>query len=327
MKPIAYKTRFFFFALFVLLFLTLIPVVVMYSLGYRITQFKDGIKVSLTGGAYVYYAKAGAQIYVNNQLYGETSLFRRGIFVENLKAGSYEVKLEYPESRPWVKQVLIEDQHVVELYPYLIRENIATSSVKKFLTEEDAIAVRVNPQYEKVVALFVTELDTKASSTSSKKTTGSKIATTTAMAPISSKVAVSSEKTTSATTSADFQLLDKQGNIEVVKTGTSTYAAIEAWYAGDLDNAPSSFCLESKCTSKITLIPRATSVKNVQFFFGRSDVIFYSNETGIYSLEFDSRIPRNIFKIIDGKNLEFRILDDKTIVVKDKDAYYTATIL
>lgn len=328
MRPVAYKTRIFFFALATLIFLALIPVVVLYALGYRITQYTDGFKLSVTGGAFVSYPKSGAQIYVNDELYGETSLFRRSLFIENLKAGSYQLKVTYPEFRDWTKQILVENQQVVEAYPYLVREIIATTSVPQFLTEADVVAGKKNPQYIKVASLFAVDSEGVKLATTTAKTK-SATSTTVVVPPVPGTISVSSPTSTLATTTPDFKVLAKQGNVSIVKTGTSTFTAIEAWYNGDKDNAPSSFCVESKCSTKITLISRAAKITDGQFFFGRSDVMLYSDVEGIYSMEFDPRLPRNVFKLVSGTNLEFRMYDDKTLAIHDKtkDYYYLATVL
>ncbi len=306
MQPMSYRRRMVFFISFVLLFIVLIPVVLLYSLGYRLG--KD-LSIAKTGGIFISYGKAGASIYVDNVLKEQTSLFQRGKFLENMKAGDYNVRFDLDGYISWNKIITVEDAKVAEGYPYLIKKEISTTSILKYdgvIEEGEGI---VNEDFAKADALFeapTTTVSTKYkikvhAPTSTIAYTGS--STTIVSAPTSTIIAT-------------------KGDIQLLKTETS----IDAYYTGDLNAAPFTFCLQKVCLNEIRLLA-TSSISHVEFLFNRNDVILYSTKDGIYVTEFDARSPRNTHKLINGNNLDFRTFDGTHIVVKDGTEYYNAEII
>lgn len=348
----SYKKRLFFFGFFTLLFLILIPVVLLYSMGYRLTNlslsnFTNGFTVSPTGGAYVFYSKPGANIFVDDKFADSTTFFKRGVFIENLKAGSYNIRVEYPDFKSWHKTLLVENQHVVESYPFLIRNEIATTSIFKFNSVSEMNDGVVNDEYIKTIALFTVattsnqNLIQNLNQLNEKFTTKNNYSDTNVV----TEYATSTKKTISSLSTLNqnddketIKVLDARGDIQIVLVGTTTnpfvHPSLEARYKGSIDNAPLTFCLSGNlnCTNKITLLNDASGLETASFYFGRADVFIYINKSGIFVSEFDSRSPRNTYQIISnenhvgGKALDFRIKDGQSIVVKDGDAYYNALI-
>ncbi len=126
MEPISKTRRLLFLFLFILAFFALIPVIVLYSDGYRLGK---GYTLERTGGIFVSGGEAGVHIYVNNVLQKDTNSFSRTAYISNLSVGTYLVKATKDDRYVWTKRVKVFPQKVTETYPFLLPQTIATSSV------------------------------------------------------------------------------------------------------------------------------------------------------------------------------------------------------
>ena len=151
-EPMNARKRFFVSAIFMVFFVVLIFPILLYSLGYRLD--KD-LSLFPTGGVYVFYPESGAEVYVNGELGKTTSLFERGIFIDNLNTGTYDIEVKKEFYRPWKKTFEVAERKVAEGYPFLIPEVIATSSVPRFVTITSGASV-TNSLYGEVTKLFAT---------------------------------------------------------------------------------------------------------------------------------------------------------------------------
>jgi hypothetical protein len=270
----------------VALFLVFIPVVLLYSIGYRLDK---GFTLKSTGGLYVFYPESGAKVYLNDELTDQTSIFGRGIFIDNLQPTSYKVQIQKEGYLPWDKNVNVVEKKVVEAYPFLIPEVVSTSSVPKFVTLGSGASV-TNTLYGEVVKLFAT-------STSSSVTL---------------KKVLASTSTTLVASSTG--IIRKDIEIDIVDK-----AVIASW-KGSIESTPFYFCDVQRLDCKKELKVVEGTFKHVDFYPGRNDVIIYSTNDGIYATELDQRLPVNTHKLISG-NLEFRENDNR-VFIKDKSNYF-----
>lgn len=278
-EPMLVGKRFIIFLAFILLFTLLIPVVILYSTGYRVSE---GFSLTPTGGIYVYYPESGANLYINGELTKQTSLFARGLFVDDLSPKEYKVQITKKGYQAWNKTLNVGPKRVSEAYPFLIPQIIATTTVQRNILSQGATTT--NPLYTDLSKLFSTSTVLKS--------TSRLVASTTAIVP----------------------LLRKDTEIYI-----ATSSVIALW-KGSSDSIPYYFCDEAglKCSDTLTVLP--IKVNHIEFYQGRDDVIIYSTKDGIFVTELDQREPRNTFKLIDG-NLEFRELNQR-VYVKAKTGFY-----
>ena len=287
-EPMHVRKRFFLFIVFIVVFLVFIPVVVLYSTGYRLGK---GFSLLPPGGIYVFYGESGAKVYLNGNLSSETTLFERGIFIDNLKPAVYSLEVNKSGFLPWKKNVEVKAKKVAEGYPYLVPEIISTSSIPKFITLSSGGST-TNSLYSQVVSLF-------ASSSTSTISLSKKI-----LQPSTSTLVVSSS---TALVRRDISI-DIQGN------------NIIASWEGDKDSTPFYFCDPERLVCKVNFSVISGEIKHVDFYPGRNDVIIFSKKDGIYATELDTRPPQNTIKLLSG-NLDFKELDQR-VFVKDKNTYY-----
>jgi hypothetical protein len=87
-KPSSPRKRLIYFFIFSLLFFLLMPVVVLYSAGYRLGT---GLSLEPTGGVYVYYPESGVYVSINDLPPERTAIFTKSIFIPDLKPGRYDL--------------------------------------------------------------------------------------------------------------------------------------------------------------------------------------------------------------------------------------------
>lgn len=135
---------------FIAFFFLLIPVIILYSAGYRLDK---GFSIKSTGGMYIFYPESGAQVYLNGVLSDQTSLFERGIFIDKLDPSSFSLEVRKAGYLPWKKTMQVSESRVSEAYPFLVPAAVSTSSVQRFVTLASGTSV-TNSLYEDVKALF-----------------------------------------------------------------------------------------------------------------------------------------------------------------------------
>jgi hypothetical protein len=291
-RPIHYRKRFFIALIFIVLFFLLIPVVILYSTGYRLD--KD-FSLTSTGGLYVFYPESGAEVYLNGSLADQTSLFERGIFLDELSPDTFTVEVKKAGYIPWKKTVEVRERRVAEAYPFLIPETISTSSVKRFITLSSGSSV-TNSLYEEVADLF---------STSTASTTPALLKRL-------------SDSTSTPIVASSTALVKK--DIEIAIEGTGTQKRIVAAWKGGADSMPFFFCDAIRSSCLTSLVVTEGDIRHVDFYPGRNDVVIYSTPSGIYATELDRRPEQNTHQLLAG-DLDFKE-DDQRVFVKDKNNYY-----
>lgn len=98
-------------------FFILVPVVVLYSLGYRLN---DAWQLRKTGGINVTSDITGSEIFLNGELKKTTNLLQKDAFIDNLTPGKYEVEVLADGYLPWIKKLDVSSQLVTDVRPLLI---------------------------------------------------------------------------------------------------------------------------------------------------------------------------------------------------------------
>ena len=101
---LTYSQRKILFWLSVVAFIALIPVVILYALGYRLD---DAWRLQKTGGISINADISGSQIYIDGKLQRTTNLFQNGVFVNNLSPGEYDVIVKRENYLDWRKKLLL----------------------------------------------------------------------------------------------------------------------------------------------------------------------------------------------------------------------------
>ena len=284
--------RLFFFIIFIILFIALIPVVLLYSTGYRLDKT---LSLLPTGGIYVFYPETGAQLYIDGELSDQTSLFYRGIFVDNLPPDNYDIEVRKEGYTPWKKTVDVRAKKVAEGYPFLIPEVISTSTIPQFITLTSGTSV-TNGLYSAIIELF---------------STSTLSATSTATSTLRSFI---TGTTTQVIDSSTASLVRKDIQVDLVDR-----KIIASWQGGTASR-PFYFCDPLRTSCFDSFVVAEGDFKKVDFYPGRNDVILYTKKDGLYVTEIDTRLPQNTIKLLSG-TLDFETMGDR-VFIREKGDYY-----
>lgn len=112
------KTRRKLFLLLVLAFAAISPLLITYSLGYRI-NFSHG-SLEKTGGIFIKSKTPRLSLFLNGVFTKETSLLSGGALLTKIKPDSYLLRLEKKGYQPWSKTVKVEEGTITELRGLLL---------------------------------------------------------------------------------------------------------------------------------------------------------------------------------------------------------------
>jgi hypothetical protein len=101
------KTRRIIFYFFVAIFIVLVPMIILYALGYNF-DFERKIIVA-TGGIYLKSDPAKAEIYINDKLKGTTNKF-----IKRLSPKIYDVKITKENFHSWEKDLIVQPNLVTK---------------------------------------------------------------------------------------------------------------------------------------------------------------------------------------------------------------------
>ena len=129
-----------------LFFLAALPVILLYSLGYHLNSKLQLVK---TGGIYISSPVSGSQIFVDNKLEKETNILQDGLFLENLKPGTYSILVGKQGYWPWAKELKVKEQFVTEARALILPKN----PEGKVLLKENFSPLE-SSKYEKILGLL-----------------------------------------------------------------------------------------------------------------------------------------------------------------------------
>lgn len=299
MEPMSLRYRMTYLSLCVVLFLIFIPIVVFYSLGYRLT---NTWQIEMIGGIHIASVGPSDSVYVDGKLEERTSIFQNGVFVLDLTPKMYHIEVSEASTTVWKKDVLVLPEQVTEAYPFLVLRNPEFLAITPKIPNSAGVSGTPisNPQYAAVSALFKV-LPQKQS-------------------------VVLATSTIQSTTSPESLAVPRQ-NIKIWKDQNTIYAE----WVGDPDDIPFYFCKETEtaplaCTSTITVY-KDSYIGSVDFYPGRNDVVLFSTQNGLFATELDLRSPQNIDSIIQTPNVDFRVVDNNQLFIKDINGLFKVSLM
>lgn len=152
MEPFPAYRRRIYFALFVILFLVLLPAVILYADGWR---FKQGFGFVRTGGVYVSVPYNDAIVYLNGEEVGRSGFLQRDFYIGDLAPAAYSVRVDAADRRSWSRLLVVEPQLVTDAHTVLLPEEITLS---RLIISGVATSTKVvsRTTYDAYIAAFAT---------------------------------------------------------------------------------------------------------------------------------------------------------------------------
>ncbi|MDD5068363.1 MAG: hypothetical protein PHS53_00470 [Candidatus Pacebacteria bacterium] len=280
MPHMSLRRRRLYFYSFCLIFFVLIPVLVFYANGYRIT--KDW-QVAETGGIYVYASESNADVSLNGVLLQKSGIFQRGTFLDGLTEGKYEISVSKADFSSWKKDIEVKEGFVTEGHPFLIPLNIEPVLIPEFSTSTATSTKIKNPDYADALLLFQKSLV---------------------------------KKTLATTTLSYGEDALRNGNLVVFETGTQ----LQAVWLGDTNSMPYFFCHAVLCgtdtSATSTVYTNVVPKSHLEFLPRRTDVVLLETKEGIEAVELDTTFPQNAVLVYPTKTADFRV-SNGVIYLKD----------
>lgn len=161
------RTRTILFFICLVLFLSVTPLIIFYSQGYRFDA--DSKKITRTGGFFLKVTPKQTKIYVDEKLKEETNFFFGSVLIENLLPKRYKVRVEKEGYSPWEKNLEIKEKEVTEaknivLFPKDPNFTVLTKEVKDFWLSPDERKIILYEDSENGWALKLYDLETNIKS-------------------------------------------------------------------------------------------------------------------------------------------------------------------
>lgn len=336
MRPLPNKTRYVSLIALVILFLLVTPILISYSLGYRIYDINDVFTLEKTGGIYVHSNISNTEVYLDGEFIKTNGVLLRNTLIQNLKPEiNHYVEVHKDGYQSWVKTLpvyssLVTEGRVLmipkeiperEIYPFLDKDGVGTTTVPTGTRVVKGKPVPNNDEYKNVMALFEGK-DIYATSSQTKVITN-----------LNSKGATSTTATTTKELPEHFaelgikdpdsleNLVQNAEEISWLENGN----IILNWVGKNVE-IPYYYCLEpDNCNERIVL-DWSDEIKKFDFLPGRNDVFLVLVDTGLYAVEADGRSDRNIQQVYTKNIDDFIVGPNNKIFVRDADTFFELTI-
>ncbi len=116
-------------------FLIVIPLIILYSSGYRLSE---NFKIVKTGGIFISNNESGASVLLNGKLKKSAGILDKNMLVQNVKPGNYTVKVEKEGYRQWIKYIKVQEQLVEVCFPLLVLSELESEEILRYIPAEKA---------------------------------------------------------------------------------------------------------------------------------------------------------------------------------------------
>lgn len=326
MNPLTTKQRSRSFLLLVLIFIIIAPLILLYSFGYRLDS---SYTLQKTGGVFIHSDIANSSVFIDGKYFKNSGIFIRNTLIQNLTPNKkYKIKVQKNGYQSWIKDMAV--------YPSIVSEGRVLLLPNKFETRE--ILPYIDPQFGATTtpptkskikptnAEYMDAFELFASSTKKIKKPNTVVASTTVATSVVSVQKSELELFFESIGIEEYEtlpnLIVNGKEVSWIENGNITLE-----WMSDLSTIPYYYCdgKERKCSKEITL-DWQNDILRFAYLPGRNDVWIVLVPDGIYAVEVDGRTARNIQKIYEEKNVDFRLTKNDRLLVKQDKEIFEVTI-
>jgi hypothetical protein len=335
MRPLPNKTRVTSLVLLIILFVLITPILIAYSLGYRVLDIDSVFTLEKTGGIYVHSNISDTTVYLDGEFNKTNGTFFRNTLIQNLKPETnHLVEVKKDGYQTWTKKLpvyssLVTESRVLmiptsvpqrEVFPFVDKngDGTTTPSIKAKIVKGKPVPT--DEEYKNLMTLFEGK-DIYATSTQTKiitsLNTGAVATTSTSTKDLPEyfvKLGIKDPKSLK-------NLIQNAQEISWLDNGN----VVLNW-VGDTSEIPYYYCVAPEnCDEKIVLDWK-DEIKKFDFLPGRNDVFLALVNSGLYAVEADGRSERNVQAVYTNKIDDFLIGPNNKIFVRDGDRFFELTI-
>ncbi len=262
--------------------MTMVPFLLLYANGYRMS--KENVVVE-TGGIFTHATILHGVLKIDGSSTSELSLFNHDVFIQSLIPKEYTLTYARENYTTWQKTVLVENQRVLDIAPFIIPLDPVFTVIPKTIPN----TAGVNHEYSVVHSLFKS----------------GEIMHEDILPLAEGFFAVPVP-----------YLFDR--NIALAKDGN----ALKAYWTTTFDLIPQMFCtrIQHQCNSEITILDDAREITDFLFYPGRNDVVLLAYPDKIIVREIDPRGIVNEALLYTGDKPEMRT-DGSSLYIKEGSKY------
>jgi hypothetical protein len=335
MRPLPNKTRLTSLILLIILFLIVTPILIAYSLGYRVLDIDSVFTLEKTGGIYVHSNVSDTSVYLDGEFNKTNGTFFKNTLIQNLKPETdHLIRIEKDGYQSWVKKLpvypsLVTESRVLmipveipqrEIFPFVDAEGEGTTTVPLKSKTVKGKPIPTNEEYKKLMILFEGK-DIYATSTQTKIITNLNTDTFATTSTSTKELPDYFVKLGIDDPQSLENLIENAQEISWLENGN----IVLNWVGGNVE-IPYYYCLEpNNCSEKIVLDWK-DNIKKFDFLPGRNDVFLVLVNSGLYAVEVDGRSERNV-QVVYNENIDdFLIGPNNKIFVRDGDSFFELTI-
>jgi len=334
------RVRGFLFLFLGLIFLLIAPLVVLYSLGWRIDWQKK--EIFQTGAFYFKVWPKNCQIYINGKPKKKTDFFFGAAFIDNLLPKKYNIEIKKTGFQTWQKNLKIEEKRVTEakniiLFPEKPSFNYLGQEIIKFYPlppkkEVILLEKNKNPDEKEGWALKIFNLENNLKShlvddkqiSKKEKNQFSKLE----ISPDYKRLILETKIKTKKTEKTKYYILKiEEGasslvSLSFIKENFDKIVFLpksQQKLLGFKDNQLFEINLENKKISK-------PLIKDILAFFLSKDKVYYLDNSGfVYQTDFSFRNPvilnQTTFNIKEGADYQLKLFNSY-LFLKENDVLY-----
>jgi len=113
-KGLSMRRRQWLFRSLVAVFVLVVPAVIFYTTGYRLSFDNDATSIVTTGGVYIDTDTTEVQVFLNDEQFMRPRLFQSAYYLQNVEAGLQRVVVQVAGAHTWVKELPVDPHIVIE---------------------------------------------------------------------------------------------------------------------------------------------------------------------------------------------------------------------
>jgi hypothetical protein len=326
MKPLSKKARLIIWGAMLVVFFTVGPMILAYSVGIRLSDLSETFSWVQTGGIYVHSDVSNVEVFVDGKYMKSGGLIIRNTLVQNLKADmAHLVEVHKDDYHSWIKKLPVKESMVTEGRVLMLPKEIDAFAVYPFLDENNlgvatsSIETIENPEYLELEILF------GLASSTDDETLADRLA---------DRIDVFGDDLSTTTASSTLNIpeyfielgIEDPESLENLLVFNNEVAWLEEgdivmYWIGKEGEEPFYYCDFEECRDDFEL-DWDDDIFSFDFLPGREDVWVVLNKDGVWAVEVDDRSVRNVQPIYMGQDLDFRINSNNRVTVLNDGIFY-----
>ncbi len=314
MKPLTKKQRSLSLIILGIVFISVAPIIVLYSLGY--TLDKD-FSFQKTGGIFIHSTISNSAVNIDGKFFKTNGIFIRNTLIQDLVPNkNYKIEVQKEGYQSWIKNIYVYPSIVSEGSVMMMPEKFEIREIFKYI-DNNGLATStplIKTQIKPTNSEFISVTNLFASST--KKVEKTLVTSTTTPSNVvkqKTKIELFFESLSISNHEKLNNLIVNGEEVSWIENGD-----INLYWMDDMTSSPYYYCggEERTCINKI-ILDWGDEIKKFDYLPGRNDVWIVLTNNGIYAVEVDGWTQRNIQTIYLGSNLDFRLTQNDTLLIKE----------